>query len=153
MPTIGTPPPSEVAFPVDTVQTLLTNALVDAGIAGIDEEIEQPVINRALRQANWLIAQWSRKRWLVYRIQDYSFVSTGALSYTVGAGQTIVTADCAGGVRWKQVHRISGQANADIFRKQPDRRSATIRIIIERGSATVFTKRSPSLTSTIRPGA
>lgn len=89
MPTIGTPPPSEVAFPVDTVQTLLTNALVDAGIAGIDEEIEQPIINRALRQANWLIAQWSRKRWLLYRIQDYSFVSTGALNYTVGAGQTI----------------------------------------------------------------
>ena len=89
MATIGTPPPSEVAFPVDAVQTLLTNALVDAGIAGIDEEIEQPVINRALRQANWLLAQWSRKRWLVYRIQDYSFVATGALNYTVGAGQTI----------------------------------------------------------------
>ena len=86
---IGTPPPSEVSFPVDNTQTLLTNALVDAGIAGIDEEIEQPIINRALRQANWLLSQWSRKRWLNYRIQDYSFVATGAQSYTVGAGQTI----------------------------------------------------------------
>ena len=89
MPTIGTPPPSEVAFPVDNTQTLLTNALVDAGICGIDEEIEQPIINRTLRQANWLLAQWARKRWMNYRIQDYSFIATGAESYTVGAGGTI----------------------------------------------------------------
>jgi len=82
-------PPSESRIPVDTVQTLLQNMLIDAGICGIDEDIEQPIINRAFRQVNWLIAQWARKRWLVYRIQDYSFVSTGAQTYTVGDGGTI----------------------------------------------------------------
>lgn len=82
-------PPNEQALPVDTCQALLTNALVDAGIVGIDEAIEQPVLNRAFTQANWLLAQWARKRWLVYRLQDYAFVTTGAQTYSVGAGQTV----------------------------------------------------------------
>jgi hypothetical protein len=81
--------PAETGVVVSNVQTLLRNALEDAGIIGIDESPEQPIINRALRQANWLIAQWARKRWLCYRIQDYSFVSTGALTYAVGAGQPV----------------------------------------------------------------
>src|SRR5271168_895278 len=82
-------PPSESAIPIDNVGQLLTNALVDAGVVGIDEEIEQPILNRAFKQANWKLAQWARKRWLCYRIQDYSFVATGAQTYTVGNGQTI----------------------------------------------------------------
>lgn len=79
-------PPSESGIKVDNVQQLLTNMLVDAGIVGIDEEIEQPILNRAFTQINWLLAQWARKRYLCYRIQDYSFVSTGANTYSVGAG-------------------------------------------------------------------
>lgn len=81
--------PIEGPIPVDNIGQLLTNALIDAGIVGIDESIDQPILNRAFTQANWLLAQWARKRWLVYRLQDYSFVSTGALNYSVGAGQTI----------------------------------------------------------------
>lgn len=82
-------PPTENGIVIDNCQALLTNALVDAGIVGIDESIEQPILNRAFTQANWLLAQWARKRWLVYRLEDYSFVSTGAQTYTVGAGQVI----------------------------------------------------------------
>jgi len=82
-------PPSEPALPVDTCGVLLTNALVDAGIVGVDEAIEPEVLNRAFRQVNWLLAQWARKRWLVYRIQDYSFVCTGAQNYSVGLGATV----------------------------------------------------------------
>lgn len=77
-------PPSEPALPVDNVQQLLTNALVDAGVIGIDESVEQPILNRAFKQANWLLTQWARKRWLCYRLQDYSIISTGAQTYTVG---------------------------------------------------------------------
>lgn len=83
------PNPSEPALPVANVQELITNALIDAGVVGIDEDIEQPIINRAFRQANWLLAQWARKRWLCYRLADYSFVSTGAQEYSVGAGQSV----------------------------------------------------------------
>ena len=77
-------PPVEPALPVDTCGQLLTNMLVDAGVVGIDESIEPEILNRAFKQVNWLLAQWARKRWLVYRIQDYSVVSTGAKSYSVG---------------------------------------------------------------------
>lgn len=79
--------PNEPALPVDTVTDLLTNALVDAGIVGIDEPIEQPVLNRAFRQLNWLLVQWQRKRWLVYRLNTVAVTSTGAQTYGVGLGQ------------------------------------------------------------------
>jgi hypothetical protein len=73
--------------PATTVQGILTDALMDAGIIGIDEAIEQPVLNRAFTQANRMLAQWNNKRYLVFRLKNYGFVSTGAQSYTVGAGQ------------------------------------------------------------------
>lgn len=81
--------PQEPPLPIDNCGQLLVNALQDAGIIGIDETAEQIVLNRAFRQINWLLAQWARKRWLCYRIEDYSFVSTGALFYNVGLNQTI----------------------------------------------------------------
>jgi hypothetical protein len=82
-------PPAEPALPVDTCGALLANALIDGGIVGIDEAIEPAILNRAFLQANLLLAQWARKRWLVYRIADYSVVSTGAQNYSVGLNQAI----------------------------------------------------------------
>ena len=46
------PAPAESSLPIDTVQQLLINALVDAGVVGIDASIEQPVINREFTQVN-----------------------------------------------------------------------------------------------------
>lgn len=83
------PPPSEGHIPVDTVGQLLANALVDGGIVGIDESIEPSVMSKALRYANWLLVQWARKRWLVYSLTDYHFISTGHERYLVGEGQTV----------------------------------------------------------------
>ena len=83
------PAPTEPVLPIINCGQLLTNALVDAGVIGIDESIEQPILNRAFFQANGLLAQWARKRWLVYRIQDYDFVSTGAQNYAVGLNQIV----------------------------------------------------------------
>ena len=81
--------PAEGVLPVDTFGALLTNALRDAGIVGEDESPQQAQINRAFSHGQWLMAQWARKRWLEYRIADYSFISTGAFNYPVGKGQTI----------------------------------------------------------------
>lgn len=69
------------------VEALLLQALIIAGVVGIDESVEQPVINMALDFANDLIAQWQHERYMVYQLVDYGFASTGAISYTVGAGQ------------------------------------------------------------------
>ena len=34
-------------------------AVIGAGIIGVDEQVEDPILNRAFRQANWLLAQWA----------------------------------------------------------------------------------------------
>ena len=75
--------------PIDSCGALLTNMLVDAGVVGVDEAIEPAMLNRAFTQVNWLLAQWARKRWLCYRLEDYAVVSTGAQTYAVGLGQPI----------------------------------------------------------------
>lgn len=83
------PPPTEGNISVDNVGQLLQNALEDAGIVGIDESIEPIILNKAFRYANWMLAQWARKRWLVYSLSEYSFISTGAQTYNVGQGQIV----------------------------------------------------------------
>lgn len=72
---------------IPNAQQIITSALLKAGIVGIDEAIEQPVLNEALNDANDFLAQINHNRGLVYHLKEYSFVSTGAQSYTVGAGQ------------------------------------------------------------------
>jgi hypothetical protein len=81
--------PAEGVLPVDTFGALILNALRDGGIVGEDESPQQAQINRGFTHAQWLLSQWARKRWLTYRLAEYSFISTGALNYPVGKGQTI----------------------------------------------------------------
>lgn len=71
----------------EIVSVLLTDALVTAGVVGLDESVEPEVINKAFRTANRMISQWQHERYMVYQLVDYGFQSTGAASYTVGAGQ------------------------------------------------------------------
>ena len=84
-----TMPPSEGRIAVDNVGQLLQNALEDGGIVGLDEDIEPVMLNKAFRHFNWLLAEWARKRWLVYSETEYVFQSTGAMTYSVGQGQTV----------------------------------------------------------------
>src|ERR1700692_3856466 len=69
------------------VSALLTDALVTGGIVGLDEAIEPAGFNKGLTIANRMLAQWQHERYMVYQLQDYSAVSTGALVYNVGLGQ------------------------------------------------------------------
>lgn len=78
--------PNEPALPIPTVTDILSIALRKAGIVGIGEAIETTVLNDAFSDANDLLAQWQRNRYLVYHLVDYSKVSTGATSYSVGRG-------------------------------------------------------------------
>jgi hypothetical protein len=82
-------PPTEGNIPVDNVGQLLQNALEDGGIVGVDEDIEQIVLTKAFRHANWILDDWVRRRWLNYSLTEYSFVATGVQTYNVGRGQTI----------------------------------------------------------------
>src|SRR5258708_22549575 len=78
-------PPQQHQEP-EVVAVLLTEALVTGGIAGFDEPIEPAILTKALRIANRMISQWQHERYMVYQLVDYGFASTGALTYTVGAG-------------------------------------------------------------------
>lgn len=69
-----------------TIGQVCTNALTDSGVIGADQTPEAGDVNTALRLSNGLAAQFNRKRWLIYSLTDVSFVSTGAVSYTVGPG-------------------------------------------------------------------
>jgi hypothetical protein len=71
----------------EIVSVLLTDALVSGGIVGLDESVEPDMINKAFRIANRMLSQWQHERYMVFQLVDYAFASTGAPSYTVGAGQ------------------------------------------------------------------
>lgn len=86
---VAPPPPREGNVAIDNVGQLLQQALIDGGIVGIDEDIEAEIVTIAFRHANWLLAEWTRKRWLVYSLSEYQIVSTGARFYLVGDGQTV----------------------------------------------------------------
>lgn len=76
-----------MALPIPTAQSIITSALLKSGVIGIDESIEQPILNEALSDANDFLAQMQHQRFLVYHLVNLAFVSTGAQTYTVGAGQ------------------------------------------------------------------
>lgn len=72
--------------PATTVKDIVVAALIDCGAFGVGMAPPATAINAALQRLNWMISQWKRKRWLTYRLVDTGFVSTGALTYTVGLG-------------------------------------------------------------------
>lgn len=62
-------------------------ALLDSGVVGQGQIASGTDIRNAFVRGNMMLAQWARKRWLVWNLTDVAFVSTGAVSYTVGTGQ------------------------------------------------------------------
>ena len=69
-----------------TVVDLIDLALLDAGIIGQGQSASAEDANNAFRRLNWMLAQWTRKRWLVYALEDVSCATTGAQFYTIGTG-------------------------------------------------------------------
>ncbi|HQT76814.1 MAG TPA: hypothetical protein PLD10_07150 [Rhodopila sp.] len=67
--------------------SLINLALKMAGVLGVGQTAQAEDTNDAFTLMNAMLAQWQRKRWLVYALVDTPFVSTGAESYTVGLGE------------------------------------------------------------------
>ena len=84
-----TPPPAPPpqAPPASTGGVLIADALVTGGIVGLDEDIEEAVLNKGLRIGNRMLSQWQHERYIVWQLVDYGVVSTGANYYSVGLGQ------------------------------------------------------------------
>lgn len=69
-----------------TANDIIVDALQAAGVIGVGQVPLAENVNLSLRQLNRMIAQWNRKRWLVYHLIDTSLPCTGAQFYTVGSG-------------------------------------------------------------------
>ena len=71
---------------LETTGDLVTFVLRASGINGIGQSPMPEDSNTGLSFLQMLIAQWSRKRWLVWNEQEVAAVSTGADNYTIGPG-------------------------------------------------------------------
>lgn len=69
-----------------TPRDIINLALKDAGVLGIGQTANAEDTNDTFTRLNYMIAQWARKRWLIYHLISLSKVSTGAQFYTVGPG-------------------------------------------------------------------
>lgn len=67
-----------------TPQEIITQALKKSGVLGVGQTALAEDINDGFTDLNDMLAQWQRKRWLVYHLITMSFTSTGAQSYTIG---------------------------------------------------------------------
>lgn len=72
---------------IKTPFDLILQTLKRSGLVGVGQTPSAEDANDGLDALNGLIAQWNRKRWLVWSLDDVAFTSTGAQSYTVGIGQ------------------------------------------------------------------
>lgn len=61
-------------------------ALKECGAYGVGQTPLAEDSQDAQARLQWMLQQWERKRWLVYHLVDFSVVSTGAQSYSVGPG-------------------------------------------------------------------
>lgn len=77
------------SFQSASAQDIIRLAMKDAGILGVGQTLLAEDANDALVTLNAMIAQWRRKRWLIYVLETNSIVSTGATSYSVGPGGDI----------------------------------------------------------------
>lgn len=71
---------------------IINLALKKSGVLGVGQSALPEDVNDAYTDMNQMIAQWNRKRWMTYHLDDKSVVSTGALSYSIGPGGDINTA-------------------------------------------------------------
>lgn len=67
-----------------TARQVILLALKDAGVIGVGQTALAEDINDTLFTLNQIIAQWNRKRWLIWALETLEILSTGADFYTIG---------------------------------------------------------------------
>ena len=65
---------------------IIRAALKKSGVFGVGQSALAEDTNDAFDDLNDMLAQWQRKRWLVYHLVTYSHVGTGNQTYSVGPG-------------------------------------------------------------------
>ncbi len=75
---------------INTTGDLIRLALRSTGVTGVGQSPTADDATDCLAFLTMLVAQWQRKRWLVWDLADTAVVSTGAASYTVGLATPIL---------------------------------------------------------------
>lgn len=73
-------------MPFVTPQDLVTFSLKAVGVLGVGQSALAEDNNDAFTAMNGMLAQWQRRRWLVWHLTDNYLTSTGAQSYSIGTG-------------------------------------------------------------------
>jgi hypothetical protein len=60
-------------------------------VVGVGQSSLPEDINDCFNMLNMMIAQWQRRRYMVYNLKTVSITATGATSYTIGLGQQFNT--------------------------------------------------------------
>jgi hypothetical protein len=60
-------------------------------VVGVGQSSLPEDINDCFNMLNMMIAQWQRRRYMVYNLKTVSLTATGATSYTIGLGQQFNT--------------------------------------------------------------
>jgi hypothetical protein len=69
-----------------TAGDIITDAFKKAGILGVGQSLDADDMQGGLDNLTDLVAQWQRKRWMVWHLVDTGLVSQGLQSYTVAPG-------------------------------------------------------------------
>lgn len=70
-----------------TPSDICNMALLDSGIVGQGQIASSADINNAFTRLQWMMSNWTRRRWLVYHLVTTVVVSTGAQTYSLGPSQ------------------------------------------------------------------
>ena len=70
---------------------LINLAFRNANVLGVGQTASAEDMNDAFRMLNMMLAQWNRRRYLIYHLTNITFQATSQISYTIGPGGDINT--------------------------------------------------------------
>jgi hypothetical protein len=140
-----------------TPQSIVSFALKAAGILGSGQSANAVDNQDTFDALNGMIGQWNRKRWLIYHLIDVFYPTTsGAMSYTVGAGQqfNVPRCDRLEAAFFRQfVSGVPGQTYVDypldILQSREDYNQIALKQLVSWPSAIFFDSGNP--TGTVYP--
>ena len=76
-----------VTTPALTAGSMIARTLRIIGVGALGQTPQAADLSDALAEMNDMLAQWQRKRWMVYHLVDLACVSTDFPGYLIGPGQ------------------------------------------------------------------
>lgn len=70
-----------------TPRDIVNLALKTANVVGVGQSSLPEDINDCFNMLNMMIAQWQRRRYMVYNLETIGIPATGSVFYTIGVGQ------------------------------------------------------------------